>query len=106
MLIPGLMYWPFSAATVVLLVPSSPLASLLCDVHSLAMFSPLGETLVMATLLVRAPMLVHSLHHPLLFLLLKFLVCVAGKVPHGQVELGTRIFRGIALPTSSNDQKI
>ena len=83
-----------------LLVPFSPLASLLCDVHSLALFSLLGETLVMATLLVHAPMPVHSLHHPLLFLLLKFLLGVAGKVPHGRVELGTLIFRGIVLPTT------
>ena len=60
----------------------------------------------MATLLLHVPMPVHSLHHPLLFLLLKFLVSVAGKVPHGQVELRTVIFWGIALPTSSNDQKI
>ena len=106
MLTPGLMYWPISVVTVVLLVPFSPLASLLYDVHSLALFSPLGDTLVMATLLVHAPMLVHSLHHPLLFLLLKFPVRVAGKVPHGQVELGTLIFRGIVLPTSSNGPKI
>ena len=106
MLTPGLMYWPFSVATVVLLVPFSPLASLLCDVHSPALFSLLGETLVIATLLVHAPMPVHSLHHPLLFLLLKFLVSVAGKVRHGQVELGTRIVLGIALPTFSNDRKI
>ena len=102
MLTPGVMYWPFSVATVVLLVPFSPLASLLCDVHSLALFSLLGET-VMALLIVHAPMLVHSLHHPLLFLLLKFLVSVTGKVPHGQVEPGTLIFQGIAQPTSFND---
>ena len=41
----------------------SPFASLLCDVHSLALFSLLGETLVIATLLVHAPTPVHSLHH-------------------------------------------
>ena len=40
------------------------------------------------------------------FLLPKFLISVAGKVPHGLVELGILIFRGIALPTSSNDQHI
>ena len=104
MLTPGVTYWPFSVTTVVLLVPFSPSASLLCDVHSLALFSLLGEMLVMATLLIHAPMPVHSLHHPLLFFASE--ISVAGKVPHGPVELGILIFQGIALPTSSNDQNI
>ena len=53
----------------------------------------------MATLLIHPPMPVHSLDHPLLLLLLKFLVSVAGKVPHGQLELGTRVLHCPLLPT-------
>ena len=49
---------------------------------ALSCIALLGEMLVMATLLIRAPIPVHSLHHPLLFSLLKFLVSAASKVPY------------------------
>ena len=77
MLSPGLTYWPFFCTTVLMLVPFVPLASLLCGVHSLALFSLLGDTLVLATLLIHVPIPVHC---PLLLWLLKFLIVLYEQV--------------------------